>query len=81
MNTISVRDLRNDTGWVLRRVERGETLIVQSNRRPVAQIAPPPERPTWMPTDQFFATALAHRADPQLLRDLAELQPGTIDEL
>lgn len=62
-------------------MERGETLIVQSNRGPVAQIAPLPERPTWIPTDQFFATALAHRADPALRRDLAELQPDTIDDL
>jgi prevent-host-death family protein len=29
MDVISVRDLRNDTGGVLRRVEAGETLIVQ----------------------------------------------------
>jgi prevent-host-death family protein len=27
MDVISVRDLRNDTGGVLRRVEAGETLI------------------------------------------------------
>jgi len=81
MNVISVRDLRNDTGAVLRRVERGETLIVQSNRRPVAQIAPLLERPTWMSTDQFFSKVLAHPADPQLRQDLAELQPETIEDL
>lgn len=81
MNIISVRDLRNDTGGVLRRVERGETLIVHSNRRPVAQIAPLPERPTWMPADRFFATVLAHPADPQLRHDLADLQPDTIEDL
>jgi len=81
MDVISVRDLRNDTGGVLRRVERGETLIVHSNRRPVAQIAPLLERPTWMPTDQFFSKVLAHPADPQLRQDLAELHPDTIEDL
>lgn len=81
MDVISVRDLRNDTGGVLRRVEAGETLIVQSNRRPVAQIAPLQERPTWMAADQFFARVLAHAADAGLREELAELQPDTIEDL
>lgn len=81
MDVISVRDLRNDTGGVLRRVEAGETLIVQSNRRSVAQIAPLQERPTWMSAEQFFARVLAHPADAGLREELADLQPDTIDDL
>ncbi|HEY5318379.1 MAG TPA: type II toxin-antitoxin system prevent-host-death family antitoxin [Solirubrobacteraceae bacterium] len=81
MGDISVRDLRNDTGGVLRRVEAGETLIVHSNRRPVAQIVPLAERPTWLPAAQFFAKVLAHPADPGLRADLTDLQPETLDDL
>lgn len=81
MRAITVRDLRNDTGGVLRRVEAGETLIVHSNRRPVAQIVPLTERPTWLPTEQFFAKVLAHPADPGLRDDLADLQPDTLENL
>jgi prevent-host-death family protein len=81
MDVISVRDLRNDTGGVLRRVEAGETLIVQSNRRSVAQIAPLSERPVWMPAGLFFAKVLAHPADAALREELAELQPDTIEDL
>jgi prevent-host-death family protein len=81
MDVISVRDLRNDTGGVLRRVEAGETLIVQSNRRSVAQIAPLDDRPTWMPTERFFGRVLAHPADAGLREELAELQPDTIEDL
>ena len=81
MDVISVRDLRNDTGGVLRRVEAGETLIVQSNRRSVAQIAPLQERPTWMAAERFFARVLAHPADAGLREELAELQPDTIGDL
>ncbi len=81
MDVISVRDLRNDTGGVLRRVEAGETLIVHSNRRAVAQIAPLPGRPTWMPAAQFFSKVLAHPADPGLRDDLADLQPDTVEDL
>jgi prevent-host-death family protein len=81
MDVISVRDLRNDTGGVLRRVEAGETLIVQSNRRSVAQIVPLQARPTWMPAERFFAQVLAHPADAGLRDELAELQPDTISDL
>ena len=81
MGDISVRDLRNDTGGVLRRVEAGETLIVHSNRRPVAQIVPLVEHPAWLPAAQFFSRVLAHPADPGLRDDLARLQPDTIDQL
>ena len=76
-----MRDLRNDTGGVLRRVEAGETLVVHSNRRPVARIVPLRERPTWMASDQFVARVLAHPADPALREQLAELQPDTIADL
>lgn len=62
-------------------MEAGETLIVQSNRRSVAQLAPLVARPTWMPADRFFALVLAHPADAALTRELAELQPDTIGEL
>ncbi len=81
MGAISVRDLRNDTGGVLRRVEAGETLVVHSNRRPIAQIVPLLERPSWMPGTQFFSRVLAHPADPGLRDDLAALQPDTIEDL
>ena len=81
MDVISARDLRNDTGGVLRRVEAGETLIVHSNRRPVAQIVPLVERPQWLPAAQFFSKVVAHPADPGLSEDLAALQPDTLDDL
>jgi len=81
MGDISVRDLRNDTGEVLRRVEAGETVTVHSNRRPVAQIVPLLERPTWVPAVRFFSNVVAHPADPGLRQDLATLQSDTIDDL
>ena len=81
MGDVSVRELRNDTGGVLRRVEAGETVIVHSNRRPVAQIGPLAGRPTWLPASRFFAEVAAHPADPGLRDDLAALQRGTIDDL
>jgi prevent-host-death family protein len=40
MNEVSVRNLRNDGGRILDRVEQGETLVVTRNRRPVAELRP-----------------------------------------
>jgi len=37
---ISQRELRNDSGAVLREVEGGETLIVTRNGVPIAQLSP-----------------------------------------
>jgi prevent-host-death family protein len=38
--TISQRELRNDSGVIMRRVEQGETFTVTRNGRPVADLVP-----------------------------------------
>lgn len=40
MAAVTVRDLRNHGGDVLARVERGETLVVTRDGRPVARVVP-----------------------------------------
>lgn len=40
MVTVSVRELRNEGAAVLDRVERGETLVVTRDGRPVAELRP-----------------------------------------
>lgn len=40
MAEVTVRELRNNGGRVLERVERGETLIVTRSGRPVAELRP-----------------------------------------
>lgn len=42
--TVSVRDLRNNGGEVLRRVERGERVVVTRDGTPVAELGPLPRR-------------------------------------
>ena len=59
MDVISVSDLPDDTEAVLRRVEAGETLIVQRDGQAVAQIGPLQDhRPTWISAERFFAEIL-----------------------
>jgi len=42
--TITQRELRNDSGAVLREVQAGQTLIVTRNGVPVAELRPVPPR-------------------------------------
>lgn len=44
MNSVGVRELRQRASELLRRVERGETIEVTDRGRPVAVLAPIPER-------------------------------------
>jgi prevent-host-death family protein len=42
MNTVGVAELRQNLSRYLRRVARGERLIVTDRNRPVAELGPPP---------------------------------------
>jgi prevent-host-death family protein len=76
---VSVRELRNHTADVLRRVEAGERLRVTVDRRPVAELTPLPARGHWVPRQRAIDALV--QADPALARELDEAQPDTIDEL
>lgn len=69
MNEIPLRELRNHTSEVLRRVEGGEQLTVTVNGRGVAQLVPLPRRKPYLTLDEITA----HRADPGLQKDLGDL--------
>lgn len=77
---VSVRELRNRTSDVLRRVEAGARLRVTVDRRPVAQIVPLETKPAWVPVERWLALIEEHPADPGLLTELRELQPDTTDD-
>lgn len=42
MSTVGVAELRQNLSRYLRRVERGERLVVTDRNRPVAELGPPP---------------------------------------
>ena len=81
MVDIPARELRNDVSAVLRRVEAGEHLRVTVSGRPVAELVPLPKRPRSIPWDAFIQGSERWRADPGLTKELAELLPGTTDDL
>lgn len=78
MTEIPLRELRNSTSEVLRRVEDGEEFDVTVNGRPVARLVPLPRRPRFLPAEVL----LAHQADAGLRDDLrALLGDETTDDL
>jgi prevent-host-death family protein len=76
---VSVRELRNHTAEVLRRVEAGERLRVTVDRRPVAELVPLPSRAAWVPRQRVLDGLI--QADAGLREELAAALPDTIDEL
>jgi prevent-host-death family protein len=79
VDDVSVRELRNHTADVLRRVEAGERLRVTVDRRPVAELVPLPARGAWVPRRRVAATLV--QADAGLRDELGEALPDTIDSL
>lgn len=52
--TIPQRELRNDIGKVLREVERGRTIRVTVDGRPVADLVPVPQRRAAVPWGELM---------------------------
>ena len=80
VQTVSVRELRNDVSNVLRRVESGERLTVTVDRRPVAEIVPLRRRRS-VPAGEALAVASRHAADRRLLGLVRDVLVGTTDDL
>jgi prevent-host-death family protein len=79
---ISLRDLRNHTSEVLRRVETGVPVTVTVDRRPVARLVPLPARRESMPASEFFAQlGRIGGADPGLRDELREILIETTDDV
>lgn len=78
--TITQRELRNDSGAVLREVQAGHTLIVTRNGVPVAELRPIPPR-TFVPRRVIAdAARRAPRVDAGRLRaDLDDAVDQSID--
>jgi prevent-host-death family protein len=73
MEHVSVRELRQHLSRYLRRVEKGERLVVTERRRPVAMLSPLPEEDDVL--ELMYATGEATRPVGDLL-DLPAPQPS-----
>lgn len=78
MRTIPQRELRNQSGEILRETEKGESFVITVEGRPVATLAPYPKR-RWVPKAEVMKLLKSGKPDPDFFRDVAEL--GTLDDL
>jgi prevent-host-death family protein len=67
VNTVTVRDLRNNGGEVLRRVEHGERIVVTRDGSPVAELRPLP-RSGASPAELIRRRKNLPQVDPYALR-------------
>ena len=82
MADVAVRDLRNHTRDVLRRVTDGERITVTQHGRPVAEIGPvAPMRPRFFSRSELAELLLSDQADPALRDELSVLAGETTDDL
>jgi len=77
MESIGLRELRQDASAVVRRVEAGESLQVTVSGRPVARLVPAPLSP-WQRFDQV-AVVLAGATDEAWDRDRELVDQGLVD--
>lgn len=82
MASVPVRDLRNHTRDVLRRVTDGERVTVTQHGRPVAEIRPVASaRPAYFSRAELVDLLDSSQADPGLRDDLEILAGETTDDL
>lgn len=82
MDTVASRDLRNHTADLLKRVAKGDSLIVTVNGTPAAVLTPVPDmRRPYMTKTQTIDLLTKHQADPGLTVVLNELAGETTDDL
>jgi prevent-host-death family protein len=82
MSAIPVRDLRNHTAEVLRRVEGGEEIEVLRDNCPVARIIPLSRRRRWLPAAEISHELLGLGPDTTgLAAELRATLTDTTDDL
>ncbi len=81
MTDVPVRELRNDTAGVLRRVEAGEHVVITVHGRQVARLVPIDDQSSRaIPREEFVAWLRKRPADPGLREELRELAGEMTDE-
>lgn len=81
MTDVAVRELRNNTADVIRRVQAGEEITITVNGVQVADLVPVHHRRKRrsIPKEEFLRNL--RQADPGLRDDLARLAGDTTDDL
>ncbi|HEX3526294.1 MAG TPA: type II toxin-antitoxin system prevent-host-death family antitoxin [Thermoanaerobaculia bacterium] len=72
MRTIAQRELRNQSGQILREAEGGEQFLITVEGRPIALLSPCPKR-QWVSRTEVLKLLRTNKPDPDFFADVAEL--------
>jgi prevent-host-death family protein len=78
MRTIAQRELRNQSGQILREAEGGEQFLITVEGRPIALLSPFPKR-QWVSRAEVLKLLRSNKPDPDFFADVAEL--GRLEEI
>lgn len=78
MKTIAQRELRNHSGKILRKVERGQRFAITVAGRPVAVLGPHRKGP-WVTKDDYLGVLQAAPEDPTFFADIADMGSDPLD--
>ncbi|CAN5258259.1 hypothetical protein BH11ACT4_BH11ACT4_25360 [soil metagenome] len=75
MNSVGLRELKQNPSEVVARAEAGETIVITVQGRPAAQLAPlAPQRRRWIPADELSRALEGLEPDPALVAELDALR-------
>jgi prevent-host-death family protein len=78
MKTIAQRELRNHSGEVLRKAERGQQFVISVDGRPVAVLGPYRKR-QWVTKAEYVGVLRSGPPDPTFFDDIADMGGGPLD--
>ena len=76
---VDVRELQNNTAWIVGAIEHGERVTLTARGDPVADIVPRARRPRWLSGEQLRSQLTERAADPGLDRDIEDLAGQPLD--
>jgi len=79
MKTIAQRELRNQSGEILRQAEAGQQFVITVDSRPVAVLGPYQKR-QWVPKEEVLKILRSQPPDPTFFQDIEDMG-GTLEDL
>ncbi|MGN6277082.1 MAG: type II toxin-antitoxin system Phd/YefM family antitoxin [Solirubrobacterales bacterium] len=79
---VASRELRNDTAGLLRKVQKGETIVITLRGKPIADLVPHKEESgRWLTPAEVMEIREIASGDPTWAADLARLREETTEDL
>lgn len=78
MKTIPQRELRNHSGEILRKAERGQQFVISVDGRPVAELGPC-RKQAWVTKREYLPILAEGAVDATFFDDIADMGQADLD--